>query len=53
MDEAAVDIVIPSFRMEEQSLLKIISLKQPVSFSFEFIIICDNPIAKIPSQFSS
>jgi glycosyltransferase involved in cell wall biosynthesis len=50
MDEAAIDIVIPSFRMDEQSLLKIISLKQPVSFNFQVFIICDNPIAKIPES---
>ena len=48
MDEKAIDIIIPSFRLEEQFLLPILSLNKPPYFRIHFFIICDNPGKKIP-----
>ncbi len=44
----AIDIVIPSFRLDEQILLGIINLDRPLNFKVNFYIVADNPDLTIP-----
>lgn len=43
-----IDVVIPSFRMNEQFLLEIFNLKKPVDFEVKYFLICDNPKVHVP-----
>lgn len=44
----SVDIVIPSFRLNESILSAIIHLKQPAGWQFRFYLIVDNPNVEVP-----
>lgn len=44
-----IDIIIPSFRMEEHLLMAIFNLSPPAGFYVKYILICDNPHVKVPS----
>jgi glycosyltransferase involved in cell wall biosynthesis len=46
----SVDIVIPSFRLNEAILLPIIHLSQPEGWLFRFYLIVDNPDVAIPAK---
>lgn len=48
-----IDVIVPSFRMEEQILLGIFKLKQPVGFKVNYLLVCDNPFVKIPPAIHS
>lgn len=50
MDKDSIDIVIPTFRLDEKVLLDIIHLPQPEAFRFHIYIIADNPAASIPAS---
>lgn len=43
-----VDIIIPSFRLEEDYLLPLIELPKPDGWQFNYFIIVDNPSIKVP-----
>lgn len=43
-----IDVVIPSFRLDEQILLRIINVERPVHFNINFYIVADNPDLSIP-----
>ncbi|RPD38238.1 glycosyltransferase family 2 protein [Chitinophaga barathri] len=43
-----IDVVIPSFRLEEHYLLPILSLKRPADTEIRFFLVADNP-AVVPS----
>lgn len=45
----AIDIVIPSFRLDEDILIKIIKIDRPLNFNINFYIIADNPALTIPT----
>jgi GT2 family glycosyltransferase len=42
-----VDVIIPSFRMNEAILLPILKLRQPQDAIVQFFLICDNPTAEL------
>lgn len=44
----AIDVVIPSFRLDEQILLRIINVERPVGFNINFYVVGDNPDLSIP-----
>ena len=46
---ACIDVIIPSFRMDEGILLNIFNLPQPRDFNIKYLLICDNPDVKVPS----
>lgn len=48
-----IDIIVPSFRMEEHVLTGIFNLKQPVGFQIKYFLICDNPQINVPSVIRS
>lgn len=48
-----IDIIIPSFRMEEHLLLPIMDLPSPAGFRVNYILICDNPQVKVPPTIQS
>ncbi|WP_106292289.1 glycosyltransferase [Arcticibacter pallidicorallinus] len=48
-----VDIIIPSFRMEEHLLMQILNLPSPAGFRANYILICDNPQVKVPPAIQS
>ncbi|MET3112753.1 glycosyltransferase involved in cell wall biosynthesis [Pedobacter sp. CG_S7] len=48
--ENAIDIVIPSFRLDEDTLIKIINVDQPLNFKINFYIIADNPAIAVPES---
>ena len=43
-----IDIVIPSFRLNESYLLPLLSLHQPANWQFNYFIIVDNPVVQVP-----
>lgn len=43
-----IDVVIPSFRLEESMLLPILKLTRPVGAEVNFYIIVDNPAVQLP-----
>lgn len=45
-----VDIIIPSFRLEEEYLLPLIHLPKPEGWIFKYYIIVDNPSIKVPNS---
>ena len=45
----SIDIVIPSFRLNEKYLLPILQLQKPVGFDINFYLISDNPAIAVPS----
>lgn len=46
----AIDVVIPSFRLDEHILIPIIDLKKPEKYDIHIYIVADNPNATIPSK---
>ena len=46
----SIDVIIPSFRLDEEILLKIFRLKQPINFNINFFLIADNPAINIPQS---
>lgn len=46
----SIDIVIPSFRLDEDVLLRIINLKRPEKFQVSIYIVSDNPNIIIPGS---
>ena len=51
--QKSLDVIIPSFRVNESDLLPILSLKGPPDFDINFIIIADNPLIKVPASIES
>lgn len=47
---SSIDVVIPSFRLDEQILLGIYNVDRPVNFDVNFYIIADNPGLKVPDS---
>lgn len=47
---SSIDVIIPSFRMEEQALIQIFHLTLPVGFDVKFYLVCDNPDVAVPSS---
>ncbi|WP_316816899.1 glycosyltransferase [Pedobacter nyackensis] len=45
-----IDVVIPSFRMDEDILLRIVNVDKPAGFKLNFYIVDDNPGLEIPSS---
>ncbi|MCW3465105.1 glycosyltransferase [Chitinophaga nivalis] len=43
----SVDIIIPSFRLDEQYLLPVIQLPKPADWAFRYYIVVDNPGVKV------
>ncbi|SEN89842.1 Glycosyltransferase, GT2 family [bacterium A37T11] len=52
LKSAIIDIVIPSYRLEEQYLIPLILLAKPEGWIFNYYIICDNPSIILPSGLS-
>lgn len=48
--EQSIDIVIPTFRLDEKALLTIINLPQPTDFTIYFYLIADNPLIRVPDS---
>lgn len=46
----AIDIVVPSFRLNEALLLNIIQLEKPAGYEVNTYIVADNPAAVIPEK---
>lgn len=46
----AIDIVIPSFRLDEHILLGIFTIDRPADFKLNFYLIADNPELTIPAS---
>lgn len=44
-----IDVIIPSFRMNEHLLMPILDLACPDGFQIRYILICDNPDVKVPA----
>ncbi|MGX5688859.1 glycosyltransferase family 2 protein [Arcticibacter tournemirensis] len=49
-NQDSIDIVIPSYRLDESILLPIFGLQQPVGFIIKYYLISDNPAVSIPSS---
>lgn len=49
-NEYSIDIIIPTFRLEEKALLTIINLPKPADFTTHFYIVADNPLITIPKS---
>ncbi len=47
-----IDVVLPSYRLDEKYLCPILNLDVPEGFSVRYIIIVDNPHKKIPQALS-
>ena len=47
----SIDVIIPSFRLREDSLFSIISMNKPTNYKVRFLIIQDNPSRKISNNF--
>lgn len=48
MDNRSIDIIIPTFRLNEELLSGIIHLPQPVGFKIYYYLVSDNPSADVP-----
>lgn len=48
----SIDIVIPSFRLDENILVNIVNLEKPVGYDVHIYIVADNPNATIPQKIS-
>ena len=48
--DCSIDVVIPTFRIEEKALLAIINLPKPADFAIYFYIVADNPLIAIPTS---
>lgn len=46
----SIDIVIPSFRLDEQILLGIYNVDRPVNFEVNYYIVADNPELRVPDS---
>lgn len=44
-----IDVVIPSFRLDEQYILPVLKLANPVNTAITFYLIVDNPLIVIPT----
>lgn len=45
----SLDIVVPTFRLDEEILLGIVNLPKPANFTVSIYIISDNPAANVPA----
>ena len=48
MDNRSIDIIIPTFRLNEELLSGIIHLPKPAGFKISYYIISDNPVVNVP-----
>lgn len=46
----SIDVIIPSYRLNVDFLLPILSLKKPADWEVNYIIIADNPNLSIPKE---
>ncbi|TKC02914.1 glycosyltransferase family 2 protein [Pedobacter frigoris] len=46
----SIDVVIPSFRLNEEILLGIFDVDHPVGFTINFYVVADNPGLKVPAS---
>ncbi|MFD1257151.1 glycosyltransferase [Mucilaginibacter terrae] len=44
----SIDIVIPSFRLDEQCLLPLLNLPRPDGFDISYYLVADNPAVQVP-----
>jgi glycosyltransferase involved in cell wall biosynthesis len=49
-DANSIDVVIPSFRLDEEILLNIFDLPKPESFIVNYYLVADNPKMDIPDK---
>lgn len=49
MPSKSIDIIIPSFRLEEKYLLPLIHLAKPSGWLFNYFIVVDNPSIHVPA----
>lgn len=49
-DANSIDVVIPSFRLDEEILLNIFNLPKPESFLVNYYLVADNPRVDIPDK---
>lgn len=49
-DANSIDVVIPSFRLDEEILLSIFNLPKPEFFSVRYYLVADNPAMVIPDR---
>ena len=49
----SIDVVIPSFRLDEKYLIPIITLTKPAGFNVTFYIVSDNPFIEIPPNLNN
>lgn len=50
MTQKQIDIIIPSFRLDEEYLLPLIHLPKPIDWKFHYYIIVDNPSINVPDS---
>jgi len=50
MYSKTIDIVIPSFRLDESYLLPLLSIPKPEGWLFNYFIIVDNPDVEVPAS---
>lgn len=48
--DSSIDVVIPSFRLDEKILLPILALRKPDGFNVHFYLIADNPSVAVPDS---
>ena len=46
----SIDVIIPSYRLDADFLIPILSLKKPDNWNVNYIIIADNPMLEIPKE---
>ena len=51
--EISIDVIIPSFRLEEKYIVPIVQLAKPYNTVVKFYIIVDNPIIEPPASIQS
>jgi glycosyltransferase involved in cell wall biosynthesis len=50
--QQSIDIVIPSFRLNEKVLIEIFSLRKPEGYEINYFLVADNPSIAISQSFS-
>lgn len=50
MHQGNIDVIVPSFRLNDNYLIPIFELKQPENFTINFFLIADNPTVKISDK---
>lgn len=48
--DASIDIVIPSYRLDERYLLPMLHLSPPLNFKVSYYMVADNPTVQVPAS---